>query len=105
MVSPSASPATAASSAAGRVDAASTPARIRSWSARMDARSPSPASILRRLPGMHARDGAQLGGLPLRRRVVEEVAPADLGAREVLEQARLAGGGQGLGGGVEGGGG
>src|ERR1041385_2513527 len=90
MVSPSASPATAASSPAGRVDAWSTPARIRSWSARMGARSPSPPSILRRLPVMHARDGAQLGGLLLRRRVVEEVAPADLRAREVLEQPRLA---------------
>src|ERR1043166_10000754 len=98
MVSPSASPATAASSAAGRANASSTPARIRSWRARIGASSPSAPGMLCLLPVMHARYGAQLGGLLLRRRVVEEVAPADLGAGEVLEQPRLAGGGEGLGG-------
>src|ERR1043166_597854 len=89
MVSPSASPATAASSAAGRANASSTPARIRSWRARIGPSSPSAPAMSGLLPVMHAGYRAQLGGLLLGRRVVEEVAPADLGAGQVLEQPRL----------------
>src|ERR1051325_1211357 len=74
----------------GRTDVSSTPARIRSWRARIGASSPSAPAISGLLPVMHAGYRAQLGGLLLGRRVVEEVAPADLGAGEVLEQSRLA---------------
>src|SRR5258708_4363442 len=90
MVSLSASPATAASSSASwRSHASRTPALIRSWSATIGASRASAPAILRLLPVVHARNGAQLGGLLLRSGVVEEIAAADLGPREVLEQPRL----------------
>src|ERR1043166_1744088 len=90
MVSPAASPeAPASASALSRAKASSTPARIRSWSARIGSSSCSGWAISAALLVVPGGDGPELRGFLLGRRVVEEVPAADLGAGQVLQQTRL----------------
>src|ERR1041384_4292778 len=90
MVSPSPSPATAASaSVSWRSNASTTAARIRRGTARIGSSSARGSAISTPLGVVHAGDGPQLGGLLLRRRIVEEVAAADLRPGEVLLQPGL----------------
>src|SRR2546427_12244814 len=89
--SPAASEATAASSSdVCRVHAATTASRMRSCSARMGSSRCAASVTSTTLAVVHARDRLQLGRRGLGGGVVQEVAAADLRAREVLEQPRLA---------------
>src|ERR1043166_4964820 len=90
MVSPSPSPATAASASVSlRSNASTTAARIRRCTARIGSSRARGSAISGPRGVVHAGDGPQLGGLLLRRRVVEEVAAAALRPGEGLLQPGL----------------
>src|SRR6185312_6523269 len=91
MVSPGSSEATADRLSVDCCSQARTTAsRIRQWIARMGSSSDATSAIDLGLAVVHSRHGPQLRGFLLGRSVVQEIAAADFGAREILEQSRFA---------------